>query len=78
MVEYGQNAIEFLLGRNSERARPRGFAADVEDVRTGAFHLKRVLDGAARIEKFAAVGEAVRRDVENAHDERALAEHELA
>ena len=37
-----------------------------------------MLDGAARVEKLAAVGEAVWRDVENAHDQRAFAEHEFA
>ena len=48
------------------------FRADVDDV--GAFrdHAPRLGDGALRIDEAAAVGEGVRRDVEDAHDERAV------
>ena len=46
------------------------FRADVEDV--GAFGGKppRMRDGRLRIEKAAAVGKGIRRDIEHAHDQR--------
>src|SRR5260370_14837102 len=37
-----------------------------------------MFDGKPGVEEFAAVGKAVRRDIEHAHDERALAEREGA
>ena len=57
-----------------------GFAADVEDVGALVEHLERLGEGAlrgmlGRVE-VAAVGEAVGGDVEDAHDERSLAERE--
>ena len=60
---------QFLLQRDRDRAAigPGRFRADVDDV--GAFrdHAAGMLDGALGIEELAAVGERVRRDVEDAH-----------
>ena len=58
------------------RARARGFTADVEDVGAVRNHPQAVRDGARRIEAHAAVGERIRRDVEDAHDQRTFAELE--
>ena len=51
---------------------PRRFGADVDDVGAFVDHLLGMLEGASRIGKLAAVGERVRGDVEDAHDDRAV------
>ena len=55
---------------------PRRLAADVEDVRALVDHPQPVVDRRAGIEAHAAVGKRIRRDVEDPHDERALAQLE--
>ena len=66
-----QDAADLLLRRDRRRARAGGFAADVDDV--GAFGVQplAVSDRRGRLEEAAAVGEAVGRDVDHAHDQRA-------
>ena len=69
-----QHAPQLFLQRNRFGPWTRRLAADVEDIRPLLEHAQPVLDGADLIEAQAAVGERIGRDVENAHDERALAE----
>ena len=67
-------AAALLIERHRNRIAvgPRRFRADIENV--GAFDGKalRLGNGGGRIEKAAAVGKRVRRDIEDAHDQRAL------
>ncbi len=71
----GQHAPQFLVERHGLGARPRGFAADVEDVRAFRRRVAVACSTAALvIEEPAAVGEAVGRDVDDPHDERPAAE----
>ena len=49
---------------------PGAFAADIDDVRAIGRHGQAGRDGVSRIGPAAAVAETVRRDVEDAHDER--------
>ena len=71
-LEHRPHARQLDLGCNGQRARPRRLAADVEDVRAAREQRLAMLDGARRIEEGAAVGEAVGRDVDDAHDPRRL------
>ena len=78
VFEHRQNAAQFFFMRNSGRAGAGGFAADIDDVGSGALHRDCTRGGGFGIEKEAAVGEAVRRDVEHAHDQRAFAQEQGA
>src|SRR5262249_46588126 len=51
---------------------------DVKNVCTRGFDRQCTFDGIPNVDEFAAIGEAVRGDVQNAHDERALPENERA
>ena len=59
-------------------AGTRGFAADVEHVGAVLEHLPAGVHGTCRIEAKTAVGEGIRSDVDDAHDERALAKDQGA
>src|SRR5439155_27358763 len=59
---------QLLVGRDRLGARAGGLAADVEDRRAFADEVLAVGDRRARVEPEAAVGEGVRRDVDDAHD----------
>ena len=63
------SSAEIVLG-----ARARGLAADVDEVGAARLHLDRRRLGRAGIEIETAIGERIGRDVEDAHDERAVAE----
>ena len=56
---------------------PRGFAADVQDIRALRHEFQRVGDGGGGIQKFTAVGKRVGRDVDDAHDERRARENKF-
>ena len=60
---------KLVLGRNRLHAAigPGRLRADVEDVGAFGRHAPGVIDGDGGVEELAAVGEGVRRDVENAH-----------
>ena len=75
-LENRQHAPQLLGGVDRLGARACGLAADVEDVGAVLEHLPAGVHGPCGIEAAAAVGERVRRDVDDAHDERALAEEE--
>jgi hypothetical protein len=74
--DHRQDARHLLFVRDGFGAGARGFSADVENIRSRPFHLQRASDGRLRIEIFAAIEETVGRHVENAHHERAAAQHE--
>jgi len=57
-------------------ARARGLAADVQQVCAVGRHLHAGLDRPLRIHQQSAVGERIGCHIEDAHDERALAERE--
>src|SRR5207245_7043314 len=76
--ENGKNPIELLGCRYFLRPGTRRFAADVDQIRAGKLHCHRMLGGARRVEKLAAVGKTVRRNVQHPHDERPFAEHQCA
>src|SRR4029077_4361807 len=54
------------------------FATHIEQVGAGALDCQGMLDCALWLQEFAAIGKAVRCDVQHAHDQRALAKHERA
>ena len=66
------DARNFFIDRNRFATRPRGLTAYVDDVRALSDHLFGV--GECRIDRneLSAVAEAIRGDIKNAHDERAL------
>jgi hypothetical protein len=71
-----EKAAEFFVGGDGVGAGACGFCPDVEDVGAGFFQGEGVIDGSAGICEFAAVGEAVGGDVEDAHEQRARAKDE--
>src|SRR5258708_12664440 len=73
-LQHGEGEGQFFFGGSGTRTRGRGLAADIEKIGAGALHGERMFDGGWRVEEFATVGKAVGRDIEDAHDEGALAE----
>jgi hypothetical protein len=69
---HRQDARRLFLRRHRLRARPGGFATDVDDVGAGRQHGARVVDGMRGFDEIAAVGEAVGRHVDDTHDQRPL------
>ena len=81
VLDRGDRALDLVAFPHRRRAGPRAFAADVDDRRAGLEHRRGVrLRLLGIVEELAAVGKAVGRDVEDAHDlrlvepDRALAE----
>ena len=70
--DHRHNAAQFLGLGHRIGAGPRRFAADVENVGPGGGERLAMLDGRLRRRMLAAIGKAVGRDIDNAHDERAL------
>src|SRR5258708_33051644 len=58
------------------RAGARGFAADVEDVGALFEQTLSMSDGFFAIKELATIGKRIGRDVDDSHDQRALAEFE--
>ena len=73
-LEHRDQAAQFLGFGNPHGARTRGFRADVDDVGALLFQLDGVRESAVGIEEFSAVGKRVRRDVQDAHQQRPLAQ----
>ena len=68
---YDRQHTVLLPGRrDSLGTRARGFPAHVYDIRALLHHGGGVPDGGVGIQKTAAVGKAVRRHVQDAHDDR--------
>ena len=75
-LDYGEHAAAFLgLGRRL-RAGPGGLAADVEQVGAVLDHPYTCIDRGGGVEELAAVGERVRSDVDDAHHQRTLPQHQ--
>ena len=64
---YRYNAGDFLLVRQQRIARPRRFAADIQNVRAVPYHILCVLECRIYGVPFSAVGKGIRRHVQNAH-----------
>ena len=67
--DHGHNTLELLGLGHGRGAGPCRLAADVEDGGALARELLTVLDGGVGAEVQPAVGERVRRDVDDAHDD---------
>ena len=76
LLQKRQQARLLLRWRQRRRARPRGFCADVDEVRAVRGHLAHVRKRRLGRVIAAAVGKGVRRDVEDAHDERFFADRQ--
>ena len=66
------DAQDFLLRRDFSGPGTRRFAPDVDNVGSSRQECAAVGDRALRIEPLSAVGEAIGRYVEDAHDDRAV------
>ena len=66
----GQHPPALLLEVDGVGTGPRRLATDVEDVGTFSLEPQRVFDRGIRRKEAAAIGEAVGRDVDDAHDQR--------
>ena len=75
-----KNAGLLLFGRERNGPGAGGFAADIEQVRAVVEHLQGLHEcpfrGALRRVKVTSIGEAVRRHIENTHDQGPLPEEE--
>ena len=67
-LDHRRHALQLLQRRNRSRTWPGRFAADVEDVRALFDQSQPVRDGRLDRGQPPAVREAVRRDVDDAHD----------
>ena len=70
-ADHRHHAAKFLLHVDRLGVGPGAFAADVEDVGALGGQPQAVLHGRVGVEAVAAVGEAVGRDVDDAHQQRA-------
>jgi hypothetical protein len=73
-LEDGDEPAQFLGFGNAHGAGARGFGSDVDDVGAFFFQLQGAGEGAVGVAVLTAIRERVGGDVENSHDERALAE----
>ena len=73
-LDHRQQARELVLDLDGRGARPGALRADVDQVGALRGHPPRVLDRPVRRVEEAAVREAVRRHVQDAHDQGAFAE----
>src|SRR5258707_5403976 len=71
------DTAQFLSFADRHSARAGGFAADVDNFSALIDELQGVGDGCLRIEKVPAVGEGVRRDIYDPHDQRRPREGEF-
>ena len=67
--QHGVKPRPFLRLGDGNEAGPGRFRADVNDVRAGGGHGPTMGERRLRRDETAAVGEGIRRDVEDAHDE---------
>ena len=71
-LDHRQDALQFLVGIDRPRARPRRLAADIDDVGALRNETQAIVDGLRWVEAFAAVGKRVRRHIDDRHDPRAI------
>ena len=74
--DHRQHASQFLAGVDGLGAGPRRLAANVQNVGAVGNHLQAIVDCSRGVESPSAVGEGVRRDVDDPHDERAATQIE--
>ena len=74
-LDHRHHAPDLLVRGDRRGARPRGLAAHVHPVGALLEQPQAVRDGGLRARELPSVGEGVRGDVEDAHDQGALAEH---
>lgn len=79
-LDHRQNAGLLFVGSKRNSVGAGRFAADIEDLGPVVEHLECLDEGALRCMlgrvEVAAIGEAVRRDIQDAHDQSVLAKHE--
>ena len=68
-ADHRPDPVPFVPGGQRRGAGPGRFAADVDDVGPLADHAIGPFDGRVGVDVQAAVGERIRRDVEDPHDE---------
>ena len=71
-TNHRQHATSLLVGRDRRETGTCGLAAHVDDVGAGVEHLEAVRDGRLGIHVLAAVAKGIGRNVEHAHDARAV------
>ena len=71
-ADHRQHATCLFVGRDGREAGTRGLAAHVDDVGAVVEHLEAVRDGGLGIHVLAAVAKGIGRNVEDAHDARAI------
>ena len=71
-TNHRQHAARLLVGRDGREAGARGLAAHVDDVGAVVEHLEAVRGGGLGIHVLAAVAKGIGRNVEDAHDARAI------
>jgi hypothetical protein len=76
--DHGDHAAEFFVQRNRLRSGACGFTANVEDIGPLGNEMQGVFHGRSGVGEAAAIGEAIRGDVQNAEHERTWAEGEDA
>jgi len=69
-VDYRTHALDLLGGGHGLGPGASGFTSDVDQVVPGVDHCPGLGDGGIDVGKAAAVGKAVGRDVQDAHDQR--------
>ena len=77
-ADHGHDAAKLLLHVDRLGIRPGALAADIEDVGALGGQPQAVLHGGVGVETVPAVGKTVRRDVDDAHQQRQLAHGERA
>jgi len=75
-LDDGEDSAALVGGGHGICPGTGGLAADIEDVGAGLDHRQPGGNGTGRVGVQAAVGERVRCDVEDAHDERVLPQME--
>ena len=70
-LDERQHPVELFALGHGRGSGPRRFAADVDEIGAVVPHLPRVRERALPLDIAAAIGKGVRRDVEDAHHERA-------
>ncbi len=74
----GRHAAAFLGFVQRIGAGPRGFAADVDQVGSLVHHPDTRVNRGGGIEQASAVGKRIRRDIDHAHDQSAVAKDKAA
>ncbi|MDT4877634.1 hypothetical protein FQZ97_1131680 [compost metagenome] len=75
-VDDWHDPVQFLLHTDRCSAGPRAFATDIDDIGALGQHQAGMGDGAGEPVMLATIGKAVRRDIENAHDDGLCAKQE--